>query len=463
MVLTRNERKDALKYVIKMVFEYEDDDPLWLDLKKHGIDDIAALICLTDDDINNLDFSEGTSINQLDKGRKGILRCFLAYYTHREATVYPIGDEFQKIAPAEFQKFRVGPEYVATIRVKPPATSLPMSSSTRDTNDKSSFNFNRTIKRDIYHFPTFKQQRFWDEYNRNLIATARAQDLSEVLDPTFIPRTSDDTELFDKKQSFMFAVFVKTLQTDNGKKFVREHEHDYDAQAVYIKLLNHAKSSTQAAIESSNILSYITSARIGDGKWRGTTESYILHWQEQVRLYESMADKSDHFSDGQKRTMLENVVHPLKPLRAVKNMADQFKVKTGTALSYKEYCDLLISVASNHDVTFAPKDQTTNKPTRAVYNHHFDDITSFYVENDNIYNENFTIDMPVSEIQAYYTQWQQSTRYRHPSGSRMPKTSWEQLSSDVKTTWDLLSDRDKKVILTSYNSKAKTNHQNSGR
>ena len=92
MVLTRNERKDALNYVIKMVFEYEYDDPLWLALKKNGIDDIAAFICLTDDDINTLDFSEGTSINQLDKGRKGLLRCFSAYYTHREATVYPIGD-----------------------------------------------------------------------------------------------------------------------------------------------------------------------------------------------------------------------------------------------------------------------------------------------------------------------------------------------------------------------------------
>ena len=228
----------------------------------------------------------------------------MAYYTHREATVYPIGDEFQKITPAEFQQFCVGPEYVATIRVKPPATSLPIPSSIREINDKSLFNFNRTIKQDIAHFPTFKQQQFWDEYNWNLIATAIAQDLSEVLDPTFSPRTSDDTELFDKKQSFMFAVFFKTLQTDNGKKFVREHEHYYDAQAVYIKFLNHAKSSTQAAIESSNTLSYITSARIGDGKWRGSIESYILHWQEQVRLYKSMADQSDHFSDGQKRTML---------------------------------------------------------------------------------------------------------------------------------------------------------------
>ena len=69
MVLTRNERKDALKYVIKMFFEYEN---------KHGIDDIAALICLTDDDINTLYFSEDTNINQLDEGRKGLLRCFLA-------------------------------------------------------------------------------------------------------------------------------------------------------------------------------------------------------------------------------------------------------------------------------------------------------------------------------------------------------------------------------------------------
>jgi hypothetical protein len=36
-------------------------------------------------------------------------------------------------------------------------------------------------------FPTLKQDKQWDNWQGAVIAQARAQDLSDVLDPTFIP------------------------------------------------------------------------------------------------------------------------------------------------------------------------------------------------------------------------------------------------------------------------------------
>jgi len=74
--------------------------------------------------------------------------------------------------------------------------------------------------------------------------------------------------------------------------------------------------------ESSTILSYITSVRLGNGEWNGSTEGFITHWTNQVRLYECQVPKTDHFSDGQKRIMHENAVHPIAELRQVKNNAD---------------------------------------------------------------------------------------------------------------------------------------------
>ena len=184
----------------------------------------------------------------------------------------------------------------------------------------------KTIKYDASSFPTLKNQNQWDDFNRKLVATARAQELSEVLDVKYSPKT-DEKDLFDKKKSFIYSVFVSTLLIDQGKKFVREYEDDYDAHRIYKKLLTHAKESTKASIDSSNILSYITSARIDDGTWRGTTVAFILHWQEQIRLYESLVNVNDHFSAGQKRVMLENAVFPLNTFLSVKDTADQIKVK----------------------------------------------------------------------------------------------------------------------------------------
>jgi hypothetical protein len=129
---------------------------------------------------------------------------------------------------------------------------------------------------------------------------ARAQDVSQVLDASYEASTDEEKELFTEKQKYVYAVLEAKVLTDRGKAIVREHEDDFDAQKVYQKLKEHHLRSTKAMIESSTILSYITSVWLGSKEWQGTTESFILHWQNQVRLYERQVPSSDHFFDGQK-------------------------------------------------------------------------------------------------------------------------------------------------------------------
>ena len=71
--------------------------------------------------------------------------------------------------------------------------------------------------------------------------------------------------LFEEKQKYMYAVFERTLLTDQGKAYVCEHQEDFDAQAVYDKISTYAQNSTRAALDSSRLLSYITSVCCGDG------------------------------------------------------------------------------------------------------------------------------------------------------------------------------------------------------
>jgi len=65
--------------------------------------------------------------------------------------------------------------------------------------------------------------------------------------------------------------------------------------------------------------------------WKGSTYNFILHGQDQVHLYEKQVSATDHFSEGQKRVMLQNVVHPVMNLQNVKNQADQIETN-GTHL-----------------------------------------------------------------------------------------------------------------------------------
>ena len=85
------------------------------------------------------------------------------------------------------------------------------------------------------------------------------------------------------------------MQSDRGKVFVRADEDDYDAQSIYVKLADYYTKLVKVSLDSSNLLSYITSTRIDSSVWKGTAEGFVLHWQEQVRLYELLVEASDHF------------------------------------------------------------------------------------------------------------------------------------------------------------------------
>ena len=111
----------------------------------------------------------------------------------------------------------------------------------------------------------------------------------------------------------MYAVFEKTLLTDKGKALVRSYQKTYNAQAIYRELQQYALLSTKANMDASSLLAYITTSNLGDGKWRGTTHAFILHWQDQVRKYHDLKP-NQALSNDILRTMLENAVHPIYEL-----------------------------------------------------------------------------------------------------------------------------------------------------
>ena len=111
-------------------------------------------------------------------------------------------------------------------------TSLP---TTRQPVD----DFKKSIKRDKTHYEVLKEDKQWDNQRRATIATARSHGYEDVFDPMYTPETTEDLDLFIEKQKFIYSVFNDCLQTDTGKSLVCLHERDYNAQAIYEKLLAH--------------------------------------------------------------------------------------------------------------------------------------------------------------------------------------------------------------------------------
>ena len=153
----------------------------------------------------------------------------------------------------------------------------------------------------------------------------------------------------------MFTVFEKTLKTDTGKTLVRSHINDHDAQKIFRDLSTYSLTSTKASLDSSTILSYTTSARLGDGSWKNGTHAFILHWLDQVRKYKALVPVAVHSSECPKKTMLQNAVHNIDELNAVEQQADQHKTQSRVDLTYLQYCNLLLSAVTKYDLQFNMK------------------------------------------------------------------------------------------------------------
>ena len=159
----------------------------------------------------------------------------------------------------------------------------------------------------------------------------------------------------------MYAVFVRVLKMEKRKAIVRKYKGTFDAQSIYRELQEYASKSTQAIIDANTLLQYITTASLGDGSWNGTTEQFVLHWLEQVRLYEELVDISAALSDSVMLTLLTNVVRGHTKLSSVHNVAIQLASHFGHTVDFTKYSELLLSECAQVDSALAHSPRKSGK------------------------------------------------------------------------------------------------------
>jgi hypothetical protein len=93
-------------------------------------------------------------------------------------------------------------------------TSLPTlsSSSARYSGQSPVDIFKRGIKRDPYVFPTLKDEKLNDQWHRSFANQARAQDVSAVLDASYVPSSPIDTALFQESRSISILFLKQRLK-----------------------------------------------------------------------------------------------------------------------------------------------------------------------------------------------------------------------------------------------------------
>ena len=123
-------------------------------------------------------------------------------------------------------------------------------------------------------------------------------------------------------------MFDKHLLTDIGKTIVRKYVHTTDPPSVWKDFQDLMKSSSRGASEKRRLTQYVTNTRLYDN-YKGATEQFVLHFNEQFRQLEEISDPSELFSPQIKLQLLQNAVRPINDLRIVETLDEFQSITTG--------------------------------------------------------------------------------------------------------------------------------------
>ena len=260
-----------------------------------------------------------------------------------------------QIDPQDYDEWRIStPEeeihFQTPSKFGSPATPRSMATSEASESYITLTNFKKGIKRDASAYPIFKNERYYNTFIRHFKATAKAQGLSTLMDPNFTPGSDEyGQQLFQEQQDFLYSVLISSLKTDFSEALVKDHEGD--AQLI-LELLHehHTGNSQYSRSEVNRITKYLTNIKLDD-TWRGTNESFLMHYNDQLRLLDSLVDPEEKLPDNTRVTFLESAVESVPDLRRVKITDNvlQAQLDSTRPITYKSYFDLLKDAAFHLD------------------------------------------------------------------------------------------------------------------
>ena len=114
------------------------------------------------------------------------------------------------------------------------------------------------------------------------------------------------------------------------------------------------KTSSKCVSEKRRLTQYVTNTVLDDN-FKGTTEQFVLHFNEQFRQLEEISEDDGRLPPSVKLTLLQTAVRSINDLRIVETL-DEFQCTThghgcSTSLSYDPYYDLLINACLRYDKT----------------------------------------------------------------------------------------------------------------
>ena len=368
------------------------------------------------------------------------LSLMISYIKHRQYSAkskYFGPFYYIQIDPQDYDEWRTSPpeeeiHFQTPSKFGSPTTPRSTVSSEASESYITLTNFKKGIKRDASAYPIFKNERYYNTFICHFKATAKAQGLTSLMDPNFTPGSDEhEQQLFQEQQDFLYSVLISSLKTEFSEALVKDHEGD--AQLI-IDLLHehHTGNSQYSRAEINRITKYLTNIKLDDTQ-RGTNESFLMHYNDQLRLLDSLVDSGEKLPDNARVTFLESAVESVPDLQCVKITDNVLQAQLGSTrpISYRSYFDLLKDAAFHLD-------QATKRGNKIRHtNVHFsgpndEDAHQNLSSDDNqvIQRENVCSEPPESLSYSLFQSHFQGSSTSNTQKIFLPKPIWEKLSKD---------------------------------
>ncbi|MGL4350702.1 MAG: hypothetical protein ACRCT2_09110, partial [Plesiomonas shigelloides] len=233
--------EEALTHVLDDVFVLSRDNGLRQALQRGGFKKIQSVLAMSNTILTSLTYRGKDANNRpadipILASEEGLINALKGYAAYSEAQLgRPLTlDDWLALTEESFDAYQGSSHLIFFVPSRPAAGLPPTVSATLQTTvgqvAQEVQAFKKGIKRDQSLFPIYKEEKDWDDWQRRTRAQATAQNVENVLDPSYTPVLPQDKELFNEQNKYMMAVFNSCVQTDFGKTLVRKFEGTHDAQ-----------------------------------------------------------------------------------------------------------------------------------------------------------------------------------------------------------------------------------------
>ena len=257
---------------------------------------------LTDENIEDLRFELSVRVTSTTNRREIVslpshwrskVKGFISYY-HLLARTN--GGLFEPLTccDADFNNYLVSGEYDPTQPIhfwnRPKAQSQALTT------------LNRNIKLSRTDFPKLTSAVGYTNWKQLVVIAAKAQNILAAVEDD---GTVVEADTLQRMKQWMFQTLHFIVIDGHGKSIVLKHLDDQDTWEIFKEMHEYYSNCMAGQLRLQQLIAFLTTTKIKN--WTGTHESFLMHYEKQVRDHDTIAKPGERFTDQQKISFLHVV------------------------------------------------------------------------------------------------------------------------------------------------------------